>query len=74
MTATTLSSFLAHVPKGKALARQVEELEDAQYAHRVRAQLQRGLEAAKDPDAPRTTHADFMDELKTRILNRINER
>jgi hypothetical protein len=36
--------------------------------------IQRGLAAANDPTAPRTTHADFMAELKAELLSRINAR
>ncbi|MGS0741357.1 type II toxin -antitoxin system TacA 1-like antitoxin [Glaciimonas sp. GG7] len=43
------------------------DLENSDDALRVKAHIQRGLDASNNPDAPRTTHADFMGELKTEL-------
>jgi len=66
------TSVLNQVPKGEELTRAVFELEEHELARRVKTQVQRGLDASNDPKAPRTSHADFMAELKTDLMNRID--
>jgi len=68
------TSVLNQVPKGEDLTRAVLELEEHEMARHVKAQVQRGLDASNDPNSPRTAHADFMTELKTEIMSRIDAR
>jgi hypothetical protein len=68
------AAVLSHVPRGEDLARAVFEIEENDQARRVKAQIQRGLDAANDPNAPRTPHKVFMAELKAEILRRIDAR
>lgn len=68
------TSVLNQVPKGEDLARAIFELEEHDLARHVKAQVQRGLDASNDPNAPRTSHADFMVELKTELMSRIDAR
>lgn len=65
---------LNQVPKGEDLTRAVFELEAHDQQRQDKAQIQRGLDASNDPNAPRTTHADFMVELKAELMSRIDAR
>lgn len=67
-------SVLNQVPKGGDLTRAVFELEEHDQQRLDKAQIQRGLDASFDPNAPRTAHADFMAELKTELMRRIDAR
>lgn len=67
-------SVLNQVPKGEDLTRAVLELEEHESARQIKAQVQRGLDASNDPDEPRTSHADFMDELKADLMRRVDAR
>jgi hypothetical protein len=62
------------VPTGEELTQAVMALEEAEHLRQIKAQIQRGLDAANDPAAPRTAHVDFMAELKAELLSRINAR
>jgi hypothetical protein len=66
------SAVLNQVPRGDDLTRAVIELEEVDAARQTKAHIQRGLDASNDPDAPRTTHADFMAELRAELMSRID--
>ena len=66
------TSVLNQVPKGEELTRAVIELEEHESQRHDKAQIQRGLDASNDPKATRTTHADFMAELKTELMARVD--
>lgn len=68
------ASVLDLVPKGEDLTRAVFELEEHDRVQQSKVQIQRGLDAANDPNAPRTAHASFMAELKSEIMSRIDAR
>ena len=68
------TAVLDHIPRGEALENAFFELEDQDQAQQAKEQIQRGLDAANDPSAPRTAHRDFMAELKAEILRKINDR
>ena len=68
------TSVLNQVPKGEDLTRAVLEMEEHDLRLHDKAQIQRGLDASNDPNAPRTAHADFMTELKAELMNRIDAR
>lgn len=68
------TSVLNQVPKGDELTRAVIELEEHDLRRQEKAQIQRGLDASNDPKAARTTHVDFMAELKTELMARIDAR
>jgi hypothetical protein len=67
-------SVLNQIPKGEDLTRAVFELEEHDVARRVKAQIQCGLDASNDPNAPRSSHADFMAELNSELMSRIDAR
>jgi hypothetical protein len=71
---TMNTAVLNQIPQGEDLARAVFEIEENDQARKTKAQIQRGLDAANNPNAPRTPHKVFMDELKTEILRRIDAR
>ena len=66
--------ILKQIPKGEDLTRAVFELEEHDQQRREKAQIQRGLDASNDPNSPRTAHADFMGELKTELMRRVDAR
>lgn len=68
------TSVLNQVPKGEDLSRAFLELEEHDLRLRNKAQVQRGLDASNDPNSPRTAHTDFMTELKTELMSRIDAR
>lgn len=68
------TSVLNQVPKGEDLTRAVFELEEHDQQRYDKAQIQRGLDASNNPNALRTAHADFMGELKTELMARIDAR
>ncbi len=68
------TSIFKQVPKGEDLTRAVLEQEEFDSARQIKAQVQRGLDASNDPNAPRTAHADFMAELKSELMSRIDAR
>lgn len=68
------TSVLNQVPKGEELTRAVFELEDHELQRYDKAQIQRGLDASNDPNAPRTAHDKFMSELKAELMRRIDAR
>ena len=68
------TSVLNQIPKGEELTRAVIELEEHDLRRREKAQIQRGLDASGDPAAARTAHADFMAELKTELMARVDAR
>ena len=68
------TSILKQVPKGEDLTRAVLEQEEFELAQQIKAQVQRGLDASNDPNSPRTAHADFMAELKTELMRRVDAR
>lgn len=68
------TAILDQVPKGDDLTRAIFEVEEHENARYVKAQIQRGLDASNDANAPRTTHADFMAELKAELMRRIDAR
>jgi hypothetical protein len=68
------TAVLNQIPKGEDLTRAVFEVEEVDQARKLKAQIQRGLDASNDPNAPRTTHADFMAELKAELMSKIDAR
>ena len=52
------TSVLKQVPKGEDLTRAVLEMEEHDLRMHDKAQIQRGLDASNDPNAPRTAHAN----------------
>jgi hypothetical protein len=68
------TAVLNQIPKGEDLTRAVFEVEEVDQARKLKAQSQRGLDASNDPNAPRTTHADFMAELKAELMSKIDAR
>ena len=68
------ASILKQIPKGEDLTRAVFELEEHDQQRHEQAQIQRGLDASNDPNLPRTAHADFMGELKTELMSRVDAR
>ncbi|GGX54740.1 hypothetical protein ACO0LB_20145 [Undibacterium sp. SXout7W] len=68
------TAVLNQIPKGEDLTRAVFEVEEIEQARKVKAQIQRGLDASNDKSAPRTAHADFMAELKAELMSRVDAR
>ncbi len=68
------TSVLNQVPKGEDLTRAVLEMEEHDLRLHDKAQIQRGLDASNDTNAPRTAHTDFMTELKAELMSRIDAR
>ena len=68
------ASVLNQVPKGEELTRAVYDLEEHDQQRHDKAQIQRGIDASDDLNAPRTAHADFMAELKAELMRRIDAR
>lgn len=68
------SAVLNQIPQGDDLIWALAELEEQEHATRIKAQIQRGLDASGNANAPRTSHADFMAELKAELMSRINAR
>ena len=68
------TSVLNQVPKGEDLTRAVLEMEEHDLRLHDKAQIQRGLDASNDPNAPRTAQSDFMTELKAELMSRIDAR
>ena len=68
------TSVLKQVPKGEDLTRAVLEMEEHDLRLHDKVQIQRGLDASNDPNAPRTAHTDFMIELKGELMSRIDAR
>jgi hypothetical protein len=65
-------AVLNQIPKGEELTSAIVELAENEHARYVKEQIQRGLTASSNPTELRTAHADFMVELKTEIMTRID--
>lgn len=68
------STISDQIPQGEDLAKAIFNVEELEYAQYAKGKIQIGLNAAKDVHSPRTAHAEFMAELKTELLNKINAR
>lgn len=68
------TAVLNQIPKGEDLTRAIFEIEENDQARKIKAQIQRGLDASNNPKAPRTAHGDFMAELKAELMSRIDAR
>jgi hypothetical protein len=67
-----ISNPIPPIPRGDALASAVAEHQKLEVPQDVQAQIQRGLAASNIPHSSRTPHADFMADLKSGIMARIN--
>lgn len=69
-----ISPIPNQIPRGDNLTRAVSEHQPYAGSQDIEAQIQRGFDASNDRQASRTSHADFMAELKSEIMVRINAR
>jgi hypothetical protein len=62
------------IPSGDSLMRAVGEYQKYTGWQNSRTQIQHGFDASNDRNSPRTLHIDFMAELKSEVMARINAR
>jgi hypothetical protein len=71
---TMIPPISNQIPRGEQLTQAVSQLQRYDEQQNIKTQIQDGVDASNNLNAPRTAHGNFMAEIKAEIMVRINAR